>query len=479
MNTILDHSKLPQKYFETLSAIPRNSGNEQKISSFICAKADLLGLEYFRDDLYNVVVKKPATKGYESSPAVMLQAHMDMVCVKDPGSKHDFTKDPIILNVEDHDRLNAVGTSLGADDLYGVSYMLAIMEEDFPHPPLEFVFTTQEENGCWGAKALDCSKLKAKKMIGLDIMGSNLENESVVGCFSSDLIIATKSMDQISAAGESLSFKISGIRPIRNESQHHPEFCNAIKIAARVLESASLQRINFRLSEIKGGEAENYSPVECNVSLTCDNKDAFIAAAQSELNTIMNELDDPEQHLTIEFDDCHCIYTISENDSMAVTDFMYFVPSGTFSSSSGKMTATNNVGKVTLKNGSFELVMSDRVIDKHHKGGLNERFRRLSLIGGLDLKFEIRYESWEYSENSYLRKKTSELMHELWGIDMVESICPGGLECCEFLKEIPELDIVMLAPIGQDCHTTKEWMSIKSFDHIYDFLKKLLISLDS
>ena len=138
-------------YFEEISAIPRASGNEKAVADYICRFAEEHGLEYHRDDVHNVIVKKPASKGYEDVPPVILQGHTDMVCVKLPECDHDFDKDPIELEIRDG-WLTAKGTTLGADDGVAVAYMLAFLaKEDYVHPALECVFTSMEEIGLLGA----------------------------------------------------------------------------------------------------------------------------------------------------------------------------------------------------------------------------------------------------------------------------------------------------------------------------------------
>ena len=134
----------------------------------MCSVAEKLDLDYEQDKFWNVIVRKPASKGYEDAPVVMLEGHMDMVCAKTPESTHDFSHDPIEIYVDDKGDIRAKDTTLGADDGYGVAYMLAVMEENFPHPPLELVFTVREENGCNGVDALDAGKLKSRRMIGLE-----------------------------------------------------------------------------------------------------------------------------------------------------------------------------------------------------------------------------------------------------------------------------------------------------------------------
>lgn len=431
MAFVLDQTKPNQKYFEAICGIPHPSTEEKAVSDYVCSVAEKLGLNYEQDKFWNVIVRKPASKGYEDAPVVMLEGHMDMVCVKTPESTHDFSHDPIEIYVDDKGDIRAKDTTLGADDGYGVAYMLAVMEEDFPHPPLELVFTVQEENGCNGVDALDAGKLKSRRMIGLDVMGETVEYTSCVSCFTSDLMKLTKTCETEPAKGAALMLTVSGVQPVHSGAMVHPEQFNAIKITARLLNALSENGAVYRLSTMAGGEAENY------------------AAA--------NEM-------------------LSDADTQAIVDLIYLMPSNTVAirTAGEEMTATNNVGTVSLNGGAFELVMSDRAASRSFKNSVLGRVKRLAELCGFTLETSLRYDSWEYQPNSYMRRMTADLMKEVYGHEMMETACPGGLECCSLLPRMEGLDIVMFAPIGENCHTTDEYMNLKSFDRVYDFLKTLL-----
>ena len=155
-------------YFEELTKIPRGSGNEKQVSDFLVDFARERKLEAFQDKALNVIIRKPGTKGYEKSPAVIIQGHMDMVCEKAKGSRHDFAKDPLSLKIEG-DFLRADGTTLGGDNGIAVACGLAILDsKDIPHPPLEMLVTTSEETGMDGAHALKGDHLKGKTLLNLD-----------------------------------------------------------------------------------------------------------------------------------------------------------------------------------------------------------------------------------------------------------------------------------------------------------------------
>ena len=476
MAFVLDPSRPNQKYFEAICGIPHPSTEEKALSDYVRSVAEKLGLDYEQDTFGNVIVRKSASEGYEDAPVVMLEGHMDMVCVKTPESTHDFSHDPIEIYVDGKGDIRAKGTTLGADDGYGVAYMLAVMEEDFPHPPLELVFTVQEENGCNGVDALDAGKLKSRRMIGLDVMGETVEYTSCVSCYTSDLMKLTRTCETIPAAGTALALHVYGVQPVHSGAMVHPEQFNAIKITARLLQVLSENGIAYRLASMAGGEAENYAPVDTKTVILCDDPETAEMILKSELEKIDRELQDGKQNLTLEIEDANADEMLSDADTQSIVDLIYLMPSNTVAiqTAGDEMTATNNIGTVSLNGGNFELVMSDRAASRSFKSGVLGRVKRLAALCGFELETSLRYDSWEYQPNSYMRKMTADLMKEMYGHEMIETACPGGLECCSLLPRMEGLDIVMFAPIGENCHTTDEYMNLKSFDRVYDFLKTLL-----
>lgn len=164
-------------YFEEISQIPRGSGNEKAISDYLKSFGEKLGLETIQDDALNIIIRKPATKGFEDCPGVILQGHMDMVCEKNKNTDHDFIKDPLKLRIEE-DFIYATGTTLGADNGIAVAMGMAVLaSNDLEHPAIELLVTTDEEAGMTGAMALDGSLLKGKYIINLD---SEEDRKSVV-----------------------------------------------------------------------------------------------------------------------------------------------------------------------------------------------------------------------------------------------------------------------------------------------------------
>ena len=473
-----DPQQAHQVYFEAISRIPRGSENEKAVSDYVVSIARSLGLEARQDALWNVVVKKPASPGYEDAPPVMLQAHLDMVCVKAPDSAHDFTRDPLRLFVDDEGHLTADGTTLGADDGYGVAYMLSVMSEDFPHPPLELVFTSQEENGCWGARALDMSDIQARRMIGLDVMESLQENVCCVSCFCSDLLVLKRNSRLEPVRGKGLKLHIDGIQPIREGAQVHPELFNAIKLTGRLLDDLMAEGYDLRLVSMRGGEAENYNPVSCETVLTTDSPLALSKAATRLMEGYAAEIQDGRQstHLVLSEEEEEVGNALTAEDTRSLVDALLLTPSNTqtIDQVTQEMTSVTCVGIVSLNEGVFTLTLSDRARSDSYRHAIERRVRAVARLTGCELQAEERYAPWVYRPDSYMLRKTADLMQRFYGEKMTESICPGGLEACDFLPKVPEMDIVMFAPIGDKCHSTEEYLDLASFDRVYRFLKTLL-----
>ena len=470
---------LIEKRFAELSAIARLSEHERAAADYVCAHAVRLGLKYRRDEMHNVVVWKPAAPGCEGAAPVLLQAHLDMVGVAAPGVAHDFTRDPLRLGVDEKGRLRAEGTTLGADDGYGCAYLLAALEERFPHPPLVCACTVQEETNCCGAAALDCADIAARRMIGLDVMGSDIEYTATVSCYCSDRLTVTRACAETPAAGAGLRLTVSGVQPVYTGAMVHPEQGSAIKIAARLLARLELEGLPFRLAGLSGGVAENYAAVRCEALLADVDPAAAEAALRAEFADIRAELDDGVQALALALAPAACPRALGRADTRALVELLYLMPSGVqeISPKDQRMIAVNNVGTVALEGGRFALVMSDRALDPACKDGVNRRVAALARLCGCALTVEKRYEPWPNRADSPLRRRTDALMRDFYGHALVENICPGGLEICDLLPKLPGLDCVMFAPIGAGCHTPDEWMDLASFNRVYAFLKALLAQL--
>src|SRR6056297_2881716 len=275
--------------FEKINAIPRCSGNEKAISDFLIQFAQDLGYEAYQDKLWNVIIKKPASEGYEDIDPVILQGHMDMVCEKNKATAHDFSKDPIQMVVEGN-ILRASGTTLGADDGIAVAYCMAILEDkNLAHPPLEILITTQEETGLVGAMKLDSEKLTGKTLINIDGEEEGVFLVSCAGGIRTKLRLPLKKK-KTKKDKVMMELSITGLRGGHSGADIHKGRGNANKLMGRLLYDMT-RKFKFNLYSLEGGAKMNAIPRECT---------AIVGMKKKELETVKVLITKLEKKIGIE-----------------------------------------------------------------------------------------------------------------------------------------------------------------------------------
>jgi dipeptidase D len=266
MSRILKDLK-PEKvfyYFEEISKIPRCSNHEKRISEFLYNWAKEKNLEVSQDKALNILIKKKASKGYENSPTVILQGHMDMVCEKNMDTQHDFSKDPLQLRIVD-DYIYATGTTLGADNGIAVAFAMAILDsDDIVHPPLEVLITTDEENGMTGVENLDTKNINGKILINLDSEDEGIFTAGCAGGGRVKLMIPV----EYKAPNYSNFYKLSikGLKGGHSGVDIDKERGNSIKLLGRVLYNL---KDEIEISSIIGGSKDNAIPRESQAIISC------------------------------------------------------------------------------------------------------------------------------------------------------------------------------------------------------------------
>ena len=436
--------------------------------------AQTRGLEAWEDELHNVVIKKPGSLGCESLPPVMLQAHVDMVCVKALGSPHDFANDPIELVVEG-DILRAKDTSLGADDGFGVAYMLAILDDAaLKHPPLECLFTAQEENGCYGAEALDVSKLQGKRLISLD--GCE-DTNTYVSSFRSDLVKCEKTLRWESASGAAVQVEVRDVSTNVYQGVPHQEQGNAVKLLARLLRAVSEAGATLRLFALEGGVAENIVPETAAVRFCYEgcSPEKLRALLQETFSQLTQELENPAQAGTLRITEVPAPdRAVTAQDSTSLAGLLYLLPNNLFQATAGEMTSICNLGVVKLDGESAWVLLSTR--SRYASAGeeLLRRCQTFADLTGFSFSTARRYEGWPYREDSPLRALANQVTQDLFGYRLREQVAAGGLEIAIFVKRIPGLDVLELGANHTNLHTVAESMELSSFQRMYQVLQTML-----
>ena len=317
-------------YFEDLTFIPRESGNEKEVSDYLVNFAKEHGLEYKQDEWYNVLIRKEATPGYEDHPGVIVQAHMDMVCEKNGDVEHDFAKDPIVFEVED-DRVIAKNTTLGADDGIGVSFGLALLADDsIKHPAIEFVCTSDEERGLQGIENFDFTQLKGDYVINVD---SDDEGVVVVGCAGGPVVKVNVPIRKVPAdhKKEYYAIKITGLRGGHSGEDIHRGRANANKLLIRVLRALE-ENVRFDLSDITGGLKYNAIPrnAEAVIGIEKEDKAAVDAVIERFSGIFADEYRVNDPGITLEAVPQETAdHILDEASSRRVLDYIDFTETGT------------------------------------------------------------------------------------------------------------------------------------------------------
>lgn len=470
------------EYFEELCSIPHGSSNTKKISDYLVTFAREHDLRYIKDQSNNVIIFKDGTPGYEASAPVMLQGHMDMVCEKDKDCNIDFERDGLELVLNDG-IISANGTTLGGDDGIAVAYALAILDSSYiPHPPLEAVFTVDEEIGMLGAAAIDCSPLKSKIMLNLD---SEDEGYLLVSCAGGVTAASHIPVSFIPAADKTLmSINISGLLGGHSGVEIDKNRANANILFGRILYTLN-KKLSFNLVSIEGGLKDN-AIVKTAV--------AVIAVNESDIQTVKDcvshmeylfkheyVVSDPDIKITAEITDSSSeaaandmMDNISTNRVIAALVNMPYGIQGMSSNIEGLVESSLNLG--ILKTTDTEVVLSYCVrssIASRKQEMLDKITSLTELLSGY-VTLTGDYPAWEYRQDSPLRDLMKDIFTEQYGREPVIQALHAGVECGLFAGKIPDLDCVSFGPDMKDIHTTNESMDVESVKRTWEYTLEIL-----
>lgn len=476
--------------FANLSAVPRPSKKEAKAIEFLKNFGEKLNLETIVDEVGNVIIKKPACVPNdqdfgrharhtgEYGHTVVLQGHMDMVPQKNADVKHDFEKDGIDMYI-DGDWVKAKGTTLGADNGIGVAAAMTILESnDILHPPIEALFTVDEETGMTGAQGLKGGLLSGEILLNLD---SERDNELTIGCAGGIDITSKGTYDQEATQGNLKGYKISisGLAGGHSGIQIHLGRANANKLMNRLLFGAT-HNYGVRIASIDGGSLRNAIPRESFATIAVpDEHVAEFEEYFSNLSEIFKKeysTTDPELSMVLE--------KIQSPKNIVELDFqkrflnaIYACPNGIYrlSPDMEDLTQTsNNLARVILKDGKYSTQCLARSAVETEKMDIAQAIQSTFTLADIDAKLSGGYPGWIPKPDAPIVKLMSAIYFDMFGEHAKVAAGHGGLECGIIGKNYPDMDMISFGPNITGPHSPDEQVQISSVQKFWSFLLEVL-----
>ena len=473
MNIQNKYEKLINFFYE-ISKIPRNSTMENKIADWLCKFANERNLEYRKDELLNVLIKKKASKGYENRKPIIFQAHTDMVCEKIAESNHDFSKDGIEI-INDGVTLKAKDTTLGADDGIGIATLLLFLDDDeLCHPDIYCLFTTQEEIGMDGAKFFDYSDIKASYLINVD---GEEENTAIVGCAGGARLRYEKECIQEDVDNRNTyQIVLKGLRGGHSGVDINKGRQNSNYLIATILNNIE----DCRISLFEGGNKDNAIPnsTRC-VFHTNKTKENIEKIINDVINKVNITEDDKEFKIILEI--CDTQKAFSEVESKIILNMILHLKQGVINFSKDKdglVETSGNIGIVIAKDNKIIITELLRSSDDDYRIEIENENNEFAKINGYKIRKESEYPGWKYKPNSNLEKVYIEsYKHTHNNTPKVEAI-HAGVECGMIFKKMPNLELISIGPDLKDVHTTNETLYLDSCKKVLETIIKMVELLD-
>lgn len=472
-------------FFEKISQIPRGSGNEKDMSNYLVAFAKVNNLEYYQDDKYNVIIKKEATKGYENSPIVALQGHIDMVCVANKGLQHDFLKDPIDIQVEG-DKITANGTSLGADNGIAVAYMLAILEsEKIKHPKLEAIFTIDEEVGMTGVSTIDLSKISSDLLINIDSEDEGIITVSCAGGVRVNIDIELDCNEDVDYSKYMLyNLSIKGLKGGHSGTDINLGRKNAIKLLIDLVKEIADEFDEMLILYVNGGEKDNAIPRHADICIMINKneKERYEKYVKELINKYIDSNIKNEPDIKIIYEKMKVIKLkekpLSLERTRAVVNILANLHDGVYSMSDdveGLVQTSSNLGYIKMKENNINIACMIRSSKDDEMDEMISNVRNIAEeYDKVYVAEEGRYPAWEYEKNSDLRKFANKCFIDMYGRTPVIDIIHAGLECAVFKERKPSMDIISIGPDIRNPHSPDEYVDIKSVQRVWEYILYML-----
>ena len=464
-------------YFEQLCSVPHGSGNTKRISDLCVGFAKELGLKYRQEACNNLIIWKDGSKGYENAAPVILQGHIDMVCAKTEDCTKDMARDGLDVRT-DGEWVWADKTSLGGDNGIAVAMILAILsDETLAHPPIEAVFTVDEEVGMDGAFALDCSDLKGKKLLNLDSEEEGVFTVSCAGGVRLDCALELKQERADGMTGYRVT--ISGLKGGHSGMNINQGRGNANCLMARTLYSAMEHCPSLRVSDLTGGQFDNVICLrnDALAAVSAADAPAFEAFIKEFDATLKNEYAGCDAGVTLECAKTEAASAVSAETTSVMLHTLLALPQGVEEMSAdfpGLVQTSLNLGVMHLTEDGLHFSYSIRSCIASQKAMLAQRVHAIVEFAGGTVSERGNYPGWQYERDSKLRELVLGVYRDLTGAEAKLEATHGGLECGLFIEKIPGLDAISLGPELHDVHSVRERLSVPSTERVYELVCEVL-----
>ncbi len=458
------------EFFKDITQIPRCSGDEKAISDYLVDFARKRGLSVHQDKSLNVIIKKDGSEGREEEEPVILQGHMDMVCVCEAGLDFDFDNSPIPMYV-DGDWIKSKGTTLGADNGIAVALILSILDDDkLSHPPIEVLITTDEEVGLIGAGAVDGKLFKGRTLINLDSEEEGIFLSSCAGGARDRITLPVEYKSNVKKDAYELS--LYGLKGGHSGMEIDKGRANAIKLMGRLLERLG----GIRLVHLEGGEKNNAIPASARAIITT-NED-ISRVIEDSLEVFRGEYASIERDIKIEYKKVDLPEkAMSQESTEKVISLLYIIPHGVLSMSAdmpGLVESSTNLGVVTTDKNKVVFESAHRSSVESRKVMTLRQFTKIALLAGGRSDNRGNYPGWKFEKDSRVRELFLEVYEELFGEKARVEAIHAGLECGILQERIGKMDMIALGPSIEGAHTPEEKVSISSVDRVYRLLVRVL-----
>lgn len=466
--------------FADLNAVPRPSKKEERVIAFVKAFGEKLNLPTIVDEVGNVIIKKPATKGMEDKVTVVLQSHLDMVHQKNASTNFDFNTQGIEMLV-DGDWVKANGTTLGADNGIGIASIMALLESTtIPHPALEALFTIDEETGMTGAMALKGGLLDGEIMLNLD---TEDDDELTIGCAGGiDVTAAGKCAMEASKNANAFRVTIKGLTGGHSGMDIHRGRGNANKLINRLLYNLS-KDLDIEISSIDGGSLRNAIPRESVAVLAVseNNKVALKKQIQNFETIIKAEHSTTDPKLQIAIEDTETqSHVFSKDFQYKLLRTIYACPYGIYRMSpdiAGLVQTSNNVARVIVKDGTYQIQCLTRSSVDSEKTDLQHAITSAFELLGAEITAAGAYPGWTPKPSAPIVKLMSDLYKERYKQEAKVSACHAGLECGILGTNYPDMQMISFGPNIRGAHSPDETVQISSVQKYWGFLLETLVRI--